>query len=590
MKELIISTMPFEFKKTKLNESFQLKEQLSGGKMLVSGIIQRANTKNQNGRIYPKSILEKQVEKYVNEHVKMRNALGCLDHSECFREGEVLTTNGWKDLKDVTTDDVVATLNIESDTLVYQKVNKVINQDYSGKMISIKGKCIDVNVTPNHRFVLRDRHGKYLVKTAQEIVDILKLGKATHMTFPTVQRNLWEGYFPDYINEEYVTLPPAKLSENCHLPHEIRNKYHTPLKLNTDAFFKFLGFYLAEGGLNKDRNAISYNIYVYQNEGELSNLFRKVLKELSTELEWKEYYRENIYTGNIYVKFSISDARLYQYLEQFGNMYTKHIIPDIKNSPVEYLNYLFDWFLMGDGTICEHNGYARTSIFSVSKQLMYDFNEILLKSGIASVLKIQNQNGGIIRNRKILKENCKPLYRLFIKSNINISMEAKHLTVEEYDYTGKIYCISVDNGTFYYRNKYCQMWTGNSTQVELKAVSHNIVELHWEGDDLMGTIEVLPTPNGNILKELLNANITVGISSRGVGSVIKDPRTGADIVQNDFDIICWDMVSTPSTQGAFVKPVNAVNESVSSIINLKDKNIQIYKDINNIVEDILMDI
>ena len=66
--------MPFEFKKTKLNEGFQLKEQLSGGKMLVSGIIQRANTKNQNGRIYPKSVLAPKVEQYIEHYVKNRNA------------------------------------------------------------------------------------------------------------------------------------------------------------------------------------------------------------------------------------------------------------------------------------------------------------------------------------------------------------------------------------------------------------------------------------------------------------------------------------------------------------------------------------
>lgn len=130
----------------------------------------------------------------------------------------------------------------------------------------------------------------------------------------------------------------------------------------------------------------------------------------------------------------------------------------------------------------------------------------------------------------------------------------------------------------------------NDLQVELKTVSHNIVEMHWEGDDLIGTIEVLPTPNGNILKELLNANITIGISSRGMGSVIKDPRTGADVVQNDFDIICWDMVSTPSTQGAFVHPTKSMNESVDRSLIIEDKKIKIYREIENTVSDILLDI
>ena len=59
----------------------------------------------------------------------------------------------------------------------------------------------------------------------------------------------------------------------------------------------------------------------------------------------------------------------------------------------------------------------------------------------------------------------------------------------------------------------------DSTVINLKNVSHNVREIHWEGDDLCGTVEILPTPSGNILKELLKAGILLGISSRGMGSV-----------------------------------------------------------------------
>ena len=69
----------------------------------------------------------------------------------------------------------------------------------------------------------------------------------------------------------------------------------------------------------------------------------------------------------------------------------------------------------------------------------------------------------------------------------------------------------------------------------------------------MGKIEILPTPSGNILKELFLNNITVGISSRGMGSV-RPLGEGTVEVQDDFELLCWDFVSTPSTQGAFMKP------------------------------------
>ena len=98
-----------------------------------------------------------------------------------------------------------------------------------------------------------------------------------------------------------------------------------------------------------------------------------------------------------------------------------------------------------------------------------------------------------------------------------------------------------------------------SSVVNLNNASHNIIEMHWDGDDLLGTVEVLSTPAGNILKELFKSGIKLGISSRGLGSV--EPMKEADgedtvEVQPDFELIAFDFVSNPSTQGAFMRPVN----------------------------------
>ena len=98
----------------------------------------------------------------------------------------------------------------------------------------------------------------------------------------------------------------------------------------------------------------------------------------------------------------------------------------------------------------------------------------------------------------------------------------------------------------------------DSTVINLKNVSHNIREIWWEGDDLCGTVEVLSTPSGNILKELLKAGILLGISSRGMGST--KPLSGNKVeVAEDFELIGWDFVSNPSTHGAFMVPMNLSN-------------------------------
>jgi hypothetical protein len=120
-----------------------------------------------------------------------------------------------------------------------------------------------------------------------------------------------------------------------------------------------------------------------------------------------------------------------------------------------------------------------------------------------------------------------------------------------------------------------------SSVISLKNVCHNIKQLWWEGDDLFGRIEVLNTPSGNILKDLLMNNITVGISSRGMGSV-KQLGENTVEVQDDFDLVCWDFVSTPSTHGAYMKPVSLAEGKQYTDVT-SDK----YSKINALVTDII---
>ena len=122
----------------------------------------------------------------------------------------------------------------------------------------------------------------------------------------------------------------------------------------------------------------------------------------------------------------------------------------------------------------------------------------------------------------------------------------------------------------------------DSSVVNLNNVSHNITEMHWQDNDLVGTVEVLSTPSGNILKELFKCGIKLGISSRGLGSV-KELGEGKAEVQDDFELIAFDFVSNPSTQGAFLAPVN---ESIQHGLVKPAK----YAKVNRLITDILSDI
>lgn len=115
----------------------------------------------------------------------------------------------------------------------------------------------------------------------------------------------------------------------------------------------------------------------------------------------------------------------------------------------------------------------------------------------------------------------------------------------------------------------------DSQVINLKNVSHNIAKIWWDGDNIMGAIEILPTPSGNILKELIGAGIKVGVSSRGMGSL---KQVGEVLeVQDDFELLCWDFVSTPSNPNSFM----------SSLHEGKTASVNPYNKVNSIITEIL---
>ena len=162
--------------------------------------------------------------------------------------------------------------------------------------------------------------------------------------------------------------------------------------------------------------------------------------------------------------------------------------------------------------------------------------------GVMQRAKAQNQNGRVY-SKSILERECNKYIKEF-----------------------------VENG-----NAFGELDHPESPVVSLKNASHIVKELWWKGDDLMGRVELLNTPAGNIVKEICKAGHTIGISSRGTGSV-QQTNEGTLEVQPDFELVCWDFVSNLSTHGAFMNPV-ALNEGkikVSKFANL-----------DNIINDIL---
>ncbi len=132
----------------------------------------------------------------------------------------------------------------------------------------------------------------------------------------------------------------------------------------------------------------------------------------------------------------------------------------------------------------------------------------------------------------------------------------------------------------------------DSAVVSLSNVSHIVTEMYWEGNTLYGSIQVADTPSGNILKGLLKSGIKLGISSRGVGSV--KSVNGNDVVQEDFELLAFDIVSSPSTPGAYLfkegrqwglKKLTDENFKTLKTDELKEKSNSLYGSIINLSQD-----
>lgn len=190
-----------------------------------------------------------------------------------------------------------------------------------------------------------------------------------------------------------------------------------------------------------------------------------------------------------------------------------------------------------NGLLTDIRPFRPTLVESKEKPGVYEVIGVLQRAGA------KNQNGRVYQ-KSILERECQKYIKEFVEVG----------------------------------NAFGELDHPESAVVSLKNASHVVKQLWWDGDELMGKIELLNTPSGNIVKEIIKGGHTIGISSRGTGSV-KQTNEGALEVQDDFSLLCWDFVSNPSTHGAFMKPTH-LNES-------KNNQVIKYLRLNTIINDIL---
>lgn len=145
----------------------------------------------------------------------------------------------------------------------------------------------------------------------------------------------------------------------------------------------------------------------------------------------------------------------------------------------------------------------------------------------------------------------------------DIHLDDRFLKITEDYHDGNIYCLTTTHGNFYMEQNGCSFWTGNcDAKIHLDRASHLITKVWMEGDDVFGEIEILDgTPNGRVLRGLINNEVQVGISSRGVGDVKSVTINGEEHfeVLPGYQLITWDVVAEPSVHDSYLVLAEAQN-------------------------------
>lgn len=350
---------------------------------------------------------------------------------------DLFTKNGWKNITEITTEDVLATLNTKTNTLEYQKPVETIRTMYHGDMVSIESQSINLLVTPNHRcYVKTSFYGDFKWLEAKDLF--------------STSNKVWFKKNCDWSEgreTEYFVLPPVKL-----IRHNIYGETtKPPKKIPMDLWLKFLGLFISEGYVKKNyfkidkngRHRYRYVVSIAQRKPHV----REKIKEVLDELGYKYATSPQ--------DFRIDDKQLWTYLSQFKDSHTMFIPEDIKNVSKRQLQILIDYLMLGDGTNIRYSKlnkqvnkmyhYTTNSYYTSSTHLMNDFCEITIKCGYGISVRYRN------------KQNIWRIHMLGASNFMVNKDKCKLVPFNDY-----VYCVSVPNTTVLVKRNNRVFWCGNS--------------------------------------------------------------------------------------------------------------------------------
>lgn len=389
------------------------------------------------------------------------NNLACHDD-----QTEVLTADGWKKFADITYSDSLATMNLNTDLLEYQRPSHIHRSWYSGEMYKIKSRDFDMAVTPNHRMIVSQHisvsvGGGKTRRTSNvrpwELQRIDSLTRGLSIVPMAVKEPTEDATYP-----EFFTLPGVDSRGNGCNGH-IRGDRLLPMK----PWLQFLGWFVSEGHTTSNGKKWHYPVGLSQNEGADADEIRYVLRQLP-QLKFREYLKRKAGSANDcagvrynatadHYNWTAPDKGLWTWLREHcgTGSHSKRIPQFVFALPAVCKRWMLDAMIKADGRDLP-NGFQL--YFSVSPGLIDDVQRLAIECGYIAQIRKPNTNGTLVlslrRPDMVKRDSARPMARKLDKS-----------FVSTYGYEGEIFCATVNNGTLITRRNGCVAISGNSALV-----------------------------------------------------------------------------------------------------------------------------
>jgi intein/homing endonuclease len=394
--------------------------------------------------------------------VKFITNRGC-----CYDEKtDVLTIDGWKKFKDITLDDEIATLNPKDNTIVYNKPTKLYKYEYDGDLIEFKSQMVDLLVTPNHNMYFFD-YDKRSEKTKTWKIDTADNIKNKRVKFK--KNGIWEGN-----DKKYIEIPSVI---------DKSGKTNSGYTFLVDDFVEFLGYWVSDGHLDHTIGS-GYKVSISQ----VKKKYKKKMQDCVNRMGFNVQFKKNYITFCSY--------SLFKYLEPIGKQPFRYIPKEFKTLPPNKLKILWDALVAGDGNI-HKNGHE--VYYTSSKKLADDLQEITLKMGYSSKIRIDNRIGETHYSKVIGNTVTHRLIGYIVSlnkaKNEPLINHNGYKTGHKKQYKGYIYCVNIPNHIIYVRRNRIPVWCGNSHEL----VRHRLCSFAQEC--IVGDTEIR---KGLTIEELYN--------------------------------------------------------------------------------------